>query len=91
MARQKKIEYEYLKDKNLYRKRVQDQTGQFVAFTAKTPERLKEKLLEFEMLRSLSKVGRSNPLFSDYFQEWFELYSASLSFGGKTDYQSIIK
>lgn len=46
MARQKKPTYEYIPARGLYRKRIKDTDGRYVAITATSPELLEEKVLE---------------------------------------------
>jgi len=58
--------------------------------TAKTPEKLKQKLDEFEERKCLSAIGRENRLVNDYIQYWLDLHKTSLGFGTFTDYQSTI-
>ncbi len=47
MARPKKPKYEYVEKLNLFRKRVKDIHGKYVAVYGRTPDELTEKLLEF--------------------------------------------
>lgn len=42
MAQKQKAEYEYVESRGLYRKRVQDVDGKYVAISAKTPEKLEK-------------------------------------------------
>lgn len=90
MARPKKIEYEYHEKKGLYRKRVKDASGKYCDITAKSPEKLEEKIAAFERRQVLSETGKKNMFFNDYAQNWLDLNRANLSFGGFTDYQSVI-
>lgn len=82
--------YEFIEKRNLYRKRVQDVDGKYIAVTAKTPEKLKEKLGQFEERKSLSAIGRENRFVNDYIQYWLDLHKASLGYGTLVDYQSTI-
>ena len=50
MARQKKPKYEYVEQLGLYRKRVQDATGKYVAVYGQTQEELTEKLSRQRMV-----------------------------------------
>ena len=90
MARQKKPKYEYVEQLGLYRKRVQDATGKYVAVYGQTQEELTEKLSNFNNKSNLSPIGRKNPLVNDYIQEWVELHTVNMTYGGQLDYQSII-
>lgn len=90
MAQKQKAEYEYVESRGLYRKRVQDVDGKYVAISAKTPEKLEKKLEEFEKRKLLSTTGRKNMLVNDYIQNWLDLHSANLGFGTTLNYQSTI-
>lgn len=90
MAQKQKTEYEYVTSRGLYRKRVQDVDGKYVAISAKTPEKLEKKLEEFEKRKLLSTTGRRNMLVNDYIQNWIDLHSANLGFGTTLNYQSTI-
>jgi len=90
MARPKKPKYEYVERLNLYRKRVKDANGKYVAVYGKTPDELTAKLAEFHELQKRGTEIRDNPLFNDYAQRWMDLHGANLTFGGRTDYQSCI-
>lgn len=90
MARQKKPKYEYVEQLGLYRKRVQDATGKYVAVYGQTQDELSEKLSNFDNKSNLSPIGRKNPLVNDYIQEWVELHTVNMTYGGQVDYQSII-
>ena len=61
-----KHNYEYIPSKGLYRIRIPDVTGKLVALTAKTPEKLEEKIAEFRRREKLSETGKKNMLVCDY-------------------------
>lgn len=86
MARQKKPKYEYVEQLGLYRKRVQDATGKYVAVYGQTQEELTEKLSNFNNKSNLSPIGRKNPLVNDYIQEWVGLHTVNMTYGGQLDY-----
>ena len=90
MARPKKPKYEYVEKLSLYRKRVKDINGKYVAVYGRTPDELTGKLIEFSDQQALRAENKDNPLFNDYAQRWIELHGATLTFGGRTDYQSCI-
>lgn len=90
MARAKKPKYEYVESLGLYRKRVKDATGKYVAVYGKTPEELTEKISDFIVTRELSSTGRKNMLVNDYIDQWLELHIANMTYGGKADYRSIV-
>ena len=90
MARPKKPKYEYVEKLSLYRKRVKDANGKYVAVYGKTPDELSGKIAEFHELQKRGAETKGNPLFNDYAQRWMDLHGANLTFGGRTDYQSCI-
>ena len=90
MARPKKPKYEYVEKLNLYRKRVKDINGKYVAIYGRTPDELTKKLAEFRELQAQGAENKDNPFFNDYAQRWMDLHGANLTFGGRTDYQSCI-
>ena len=61
MARQKKPTYEYIPARGLYRKRIKDTDGRYVAITATSPELLEEKVLEAqEQIEQMLLEGQSH-------------------------------
>ena len=82
MARPKKPKYEYVEKLGLY--------GKYVAVYGKSPNELTDKIAEFYEAQKTGIDVRDNPLFNDYAQRWMDLHGASLTFGGRTDYQSCI-
>lgn len=90
MARPRKPKYEYVEQLHLYRKRVKDNDGKYVALYGQTPEELTERILEFSRLQAKGVGSRENPYFNDYAQRWMNLHGANRTFGGRTDYQSCI-
>lgn len=90
MARPKKPKYEYVERLNLYRKRIKDINGKYVAIYGKTPDEVTEKIVEFQELQAKGAENKDNPYFNDYAQRWMDLHGANLTFGGRTDYQSCI-
>ena len=90
MARAKKPKYEYVESLNLFRKRVKDATGSYVAVYGKTPDELREKLELFQTYRNLSPVGKKNLFVNDYIQNWMDIHAKGMTYGGQVDYQSVI-
>ena len=90
MARPKKPKYEYVEKLNLFRKRVKDISGKYVAVYGRTPDELTEKIMVFQEQQALGAENRDDPFFNDYAQRWMDLHGANLTFGGRTDYQSCI-
>ena len=52
MARPRKPKYEYVEKLNLYRKRVKDSSGKYVALYGQTTEELTGRILEFSRLQA---------------------------------------
>ena len=52
MARPKKPKYEYVEKLNLYRKRVKNSGGKYVAIYGQTPDELMERILDFSRLQA---------------------------------------
>ena len=86
MARAKKPKYEYVESLNLFRKRVKDATGSYVAVYGKTPDELREKLELFQTYRNLSPVGKKNLFVNDYIQNWMDIHAKGMTYGGQVDY-----
>lgn len=91
MPRQKKPKYEYIPSKGLYRKRIKDTDGKYVAITAATPELLEEKLREAQELISTASFRRDNPLVRDYAEKWLQMHSANVRATTLIDYTSCVK
>jgi len=91
MPRQKKPKYEYYPSKNLYRKRIKDADGKYVAIYAATPALLEEKILEAQELISQAAYRRDNPLVRDYAEKWLTMQSAHVRQTTLVDYTSCVK
>lgn len=61
MARPKKPKYEYVERLNLYRKRVKEANGKYVAVYGKTPDELTAKIAEFHELQKRGAETKDNP------------------------------
>ncbi len=78
MARPKKPTYEYVQRLNLYRKRIKDADGKYVALYGKTPDELTAKLdLAYQQLET-RQLAKSNPTVAQYAAEWLALYTAEM-------------
>lgn len=91
MPRQKKTKYEYIPSRKLYRKRIKDTDGKYVAITASTPEALAEKIAEAEELIANATYHRENPLVRDYAKKWLTMHSANVRPTTMIDYTSCVK
>lgn len=91
MARPKKVKYEYVERLKLYRKRVKDVDGKYVAIYGKTPEELTAKLEEAVASIEESCVRKAHPLVRDYAESWLELITADMKSKNREIYQSAIR
>lgn len=90
MTQKKTTEYGYVESRGLYRKKIKDSAGKYVQITARTPERLAEKIAEYQQNTALSKTGKKNQLFCDYAQAWLDLHSSTIGYGTRVSYQSLL-
>lgn len=86
----KKKQYEYVAREQKYRKRLKDRNGKMVALYGDTPRELEYKISDFLEEQAQKAEDAKNPMAEDYAQEWLELHCASLSFGSRKDYQSVL-
>lgn len=91
MPRQKKPKYEFVKSRGLYRKRIKDVDGKYVAIEASTPELLEEKVREAQELIANASFRRENPLVRDYAEKWLQMHSANVRQTTMVDYTSCVK
>lgn len=78
MARPKKPTYEYVERLNLYRKRIKDTDGKYVALYAKTPDELTAKLELANQQIEAQQLAKGNPTVAQYAAEWLALYTAEM-------------
>ena len=90
MARPKKPTYEYVEKLKLYRKRIKDADGKYVAIYGKTPDELTEKIKNAQFAIEGNLLARENPTLADYADRWLELHTSNVSAATKRDYQYII-
>lgn len=88
MPRQKKPVYEYVPARGLYRKRIKDSDGKYVAIYGRTPEEVTAKLKEATEIIEIGQINRANPLISDYAAEWLDLVTANMKSANKSVYQN---
>lgn len=91
MPRQKKPKYEYIPSRGLYRKRIKDTDGKYVAISATSPEALAEKIAEAQELISTASFHRENPLVREYAEKWLTMHSAHVRPTTMVDYTSCVK
>ncbi len=90
MARLKKPTYEFVARLNLYRKRIKDADGKYVAIYGKTPGELTEKLQAATAAIEEGVVQRENPLVKDYATRWLQLVTADMKPKNKEIYHQAI-
>lgn len=90
MARPKKPTYEYVDRLNLYRKRIKDADGKYVAIYGKTPDELTEKVKAAQIAIDGNLLARENPTLADYADRWLVLNTSGISSATKRDYQYVI-
>lgn len=91
MARPRKPQYEYVEKLGVYRKRIKDSDGKYVAITASTPEKLTEKLYYAQEQIKQSTFRRENPTVKEYAEKWLSLYAAHIKVSTLADYSSCVK
>lgn len=91
MGRPKKPTYEYVARLKLYRKRIKDADGKYVAIYGKTPDELTEKLAEAKAQIDGTIINRNYPTLNSYADTWLELHSANIGHGTLQNYKYIIK
>lgn len=90
MPRPKKPRYEFVERLGLYRKRIKDTDGKYVAIYGKTPDELTEKIAEAQRMIEQGEADRANPFVKDYAAKWLELVTADMRSKNKELYESSI-
>lgn len=90
MARPKKPKYEYVEKLKLYRKRIKDSDGKYVAIYASDPDELTVKIREAEALIQRSIYNCQNPTLSDYAAKWLAMHEPNVQPGTMRDYRYIV-
>lgn len=91
MARPKKPTYEFVPSRNQYRKRIKGPDGRYIAFYARTPEELTEKLATAQLQIEETVYRQEHPTVSDYAEKWLSMQSANIRATTLTDYTSCVK
>lgn len=91
MARPKKPTYEYVERLKLYRKRIKDSDGKYVAIYGKTPDELTEKLEDAKRRIEEAAFRRDNPTVEDYATKWLAMHSSHIRTTTLVDYTSKVK
>lgn len=90
MPRPKKPKYEFVERLGLYRKRIKDADGKYVAIYGKTPDEVTEKVAQAQLAIQQGEVNRANPFVKDYATQWLELVTADMRPKNKELYESSI-
>lgn len=91
MARPKKPVYEYVESKKLYRKRIKDTDGKYVAIYGKSPEELTAKLEDAKRQIDEAVFRRDNPTVEEYAQKWLVMHGSHIRASTLVDYTSKVK
>lgn len=90
MPRPKKPKYEYVERLKLYRKRIKDSDGKYVAVYGTTPDELTEKLQAAAQAIEEGRLQKANPLVKDYAEDWLRLVTADMKPRNRELYQRSI-
>ena len=90
MARTRNEHYEYVERDGLFRKRVKDATGKYVAIYGETPEDVTKQLIDFYEQRDIDAEEMKDPLFSVYARRWLELNCGNLTKATKKGYLTVL-
>ena len=82
--------FEYVDRLGLYRKRIKDTDGKYVAIYGKTPTELAEKVKNARKAVEENSISKNNPTLSDYADQWMELNTSSITAATKRDYKYIV-
>ena len=91
MPRPKKPQYEFIPSRNLYRKRIKDCDGQYVAIYGKTPEELTAKLQIAKQEIEEAVFRKSCPTVADYTEKWLTMHSNHVRTTTMNDYRTVAK
>ena len=90
MARTRNEHYEYVERDGLFRKRVKDATGKYVAIYGETPEDVTKQLIDFYEQRDIDAEEMKDPLFSVYARRWLELNCGNLTKATQKGYLTVL-
>lgn len=91
MARPKKPQYEYVEKLGVYRKRIKDVDGKYVALYASTPSDLTQKVYEAQEQIRQATFRRENPTVKEYAEKWLTMHGAHIRSTTLADYTSCVK
>ena len=90
MPRPKKPTYEFVERLKLYRKRIKDADGKYVAIYGKTPDELTQKLSAAVEAIKDRQARRDDPLVSEYATDWLRLVTADMKPKNREVYEGAI-
>ena len=91
MPRPKNPTYEYIKSKDLYRKRIKGPDGKWIAIYAKTPKELSAKIrVKTEQLAN-EEYAKRYPTLASYVDVWFDAKKPQISDATAQDYKFVIE
>lgn len=91
MPKPKRQHYEWVPRLNLYRKRIKDVDGKYVAIYGKTPQELEEKIKLAKQQIESASFRRDNPTVKDYAEKWLAMHGAHIRATTLADYTSKVK
>lgn len=91
MARPKKPKYEYVEKLGLYRKRIKDSDGKYVAIYGSSPDELTIKIQEAELQIAKLAYSSQHPTLSQYADKWLEMHRHSVRENTWRDYRYIVE
>lgn len=93
MARPKKPKYEYVDRLGLYRKRIKDADGKYVAVYDKDPDVLTEKIKQAQDEIKIGLASKKNPTIDVWVEHWVNQKETTHEITSKTakDYRYVIK
>lgn len=83
--------FEYVERLGLYRKRIKDVDGKYVAIYGKTPTELSEKVKTARRAVEDSQVSKDNPTVAQYAEKWLGLYTAEMPRATKNVYENAVR
>lgn len=91
MARPKKPKYEYVEKLGLFRKRIKDVDGKYVAIYGSSHKELEAKIKEAEAHIQQAAYDRDHPTLGDYADKWLWMHTPSVREGTLKDYRYIVE
>lgn len=91
MARPRKPKYEYVEKLKLYRKRIKDADGKYVAIYASDPDELTIKIKAAELQIAQLSYNAQNPTLDEYADKWLDMHRHSVRENSWRDYRYIVE